>query len=595
MNPIVCSFYTEDEYYGAHAEKLRARLDKLGIEHEIRAVKAEPGQDWADICRQKIPFLAEVCAANPGRRVFWIDVDCIVTDLPDWVANSSADLVGFQRGFASPLSIGYERRTRFWEPCFFGISPSPRGRRFIEDAAALERKSQLKATDDYFFEEAWRANAAGMSFQIIPSTAVVGDSAVAIGENQPFFSFGSSGKVAEFKGRVVQHTPVGGGARVSWRSKVQRRMLRLAKRVEGALPQRLSRSLRRMSDSSGLTGQLTGATSHDVHAVSPERKAAISGMITVAQRGDLVKLAERRAAFESTGIVSDRDKATIRAAEGFAHYATTGEGDPLPLAWWPRPFPGNFGDWLSPMIVNHVSGRPLKFVSPTGSATSAHMVGLGSIGRFVKKSSTVVGTGVSTLDVELVPNANWVSVRGPLTAQALRDSGGPAVDRFGDPGVLLRRVVPLTRGKTNGRTALVRHYTHVPVPVSLPDEWDELSVYAGHPDDVKALLATLIQYDRVVTSAMHIMITCHSYGIPCALVTFEGREDAVHGSGMKYEDYALGAGIQGLRGPHVVGADLSAAQLDDVTLDITLSDELLDDVTAALHEGAALNLDRLAR
>src|SRR5690554_6023352 len=380
MNPIVCSFYTEDEYYGAHAKKLRARLDKLGIEHDIRPVTPEPGQDWADICRRKIPFLAHVCAANPGRRVFWIDVDCILTELPEWVENSSADLVGFQRGFSSPLSIGYERRTRFWEPCFFGISPSPRGRRFIEDAAALERTSELKATDDYFFEEAWRANAAAMTFQIIPSTAVEGDSAVAIGEYQPFFSFGSSGKVAEFKGRVVQHTAVGGNARVPWTVRVRRRVLVLAKRVERALPQRLSRSLRRMSDSSGLTGRLTQANEHGLQAVSPERKAAIGGVITVAQRGELVKLAERRSAFESTGIVTDRDKATIRAAEAFAHYATTGEGDPLPLAWWPRPFPGNFGDWLSPMIVSHVSGRPLKFVSPTGATTAPHLVDRKSVG-----------------------------------------------------------------------------------------------------------------------------------------------------------------------------------------------------------------------
>ena len=34
----------------------------------------------------------------------------------------------------------------------------------------------------------------------------------------------------------------------------------------------------------------------------------------------------------------------------------------------------------------------------------------------------------------------------------------------------------------------------------------------------------------MITSAMHVMIACQSYGIPCGLVTFEGHEDHVHGT-----------------------------------------------------------------
>ncbi|MFN3865670.1 MAG: hypothetical protein ACK4MD_03035, partial [Demequina sp.] len=116
-DPIVCSFHTADAHYSTHAERLRRNLDRLGIEHEVREIVKEPGQDWADICRRKVAFLAHMCETYPDRPVFWIDVDCALLDLPTWVANFSADLIGFQRGFASPLSIGYERRTRFWEPC----------------------------------------------------------------------------------------------------------------------------------------------------------------------------------------------------------------------------------------------------------------------------------------------------------------------------------------------------------------------------------------------------------------------------------------------------------------------------------------------
>ncbi|MFN3866496.1 MAG: hypothetical protein ACK4MD_07250, partial [Demequina sp.] len=164
-------------------------------------------------------------------------------------------------------------------------------------------------------------------------------------------------------------------------------------------------------------------------------------------------------------------------------------------------------------------------------------------------------------------------------------------ERFGDPGILIRRALPLSRGQTNGRTALVRHHTHMPLPLDLADDVDELSVLASHPDDIAALVTALLGYDRVVTSAMHVMIVCHSYGIPCALVTFEGMEDSVHGSGIKYEDYALGVGITGLRGPRVVSLDLPRAALDDATFEITLPESLLDDVQCALAEAS----DRLTQ
>ncbi|WP_084105112.1 polysaccharide pyruvyl transferase family protein [Demequina sp. NBRC 110056] len=589
--PIVCSFHTPDDYYREHGERLRRSLDRLGVEHEIREIAKAPGQDWADICRKKIAFLAEVCEANPGRRVFWIDVDCNLLSLPDWVRDFSADLLGFQRGFGSPLTIGYDRRTRFWEPCFFGISPSPQGRKFIADAARLERVATVKATDDYFFEEAWRANAAQMSFQVIPSTSVVSRQDVGASGARPFFSFGSSGNVAAFKGKVVQHDRAGEARRGSLTTRVRRAGLASAKRAERALPEGAKRSLRRAADSMGLTALLTGGAFGgqvgDAGATSPARQALVSSMIARAQRGEVEAFGEARAALEGKAVPTHKEQAAIEAAESFLHHATRGAGAPLPLAWWPRPFPGNFGDWLSPLIVGHASGRPVTFQPPTSKKPTPHLVGLGSIGRFVERTSTVVGTGVSSLEVELAARASWVSVRGPLTAQALRASGGPDVERFGDPGVLLRRAVPLERGETNGRVALVRHYTHLPLPVELPDGMDEVSLLVSHPHRIEALLAQLVRYDRVVTSAMHVMIACHSYGIPCALVTFEGLEDAVHGSGIKYEDYALGVGIHGLRDPHVIGTDLTRLDLDPLTLEVRLSDAVLDDAAAAIRDGVA--------
>jgi hypothetical protein len=276
---VICSFYTGDDYYRSSADALRSDLDRLGVPSVLEEIEKPDGTDWADICRKKIPFLARVCESHPNDRVFWIDVDCRLLDIPDYVRNSTADLLGFQRGFGSPLTIGYGRRTRFWEPTFLGINSTPGGRDFIAEAARREASSETKATDDYFFEEAWRAKADNLTFQILPSPAIVGRG-TPDGTVSPFFVFGSSGNVSEFKGKVAQHGAAHASGRPTMRSlagDARRTMLRGAKRVHGWLPERASGTLRRVADRSGVTHLLTGgAESHSSGSGSSAHRSGLS-------------------------------------------------------------------------------------------------------------------------------------------------------------------------------------------------------------------------------------------------------------------------------------------------------------------------------
>src|SRR3712207_4500035 len=171
---IVNSFHPGEVCCRRHGEELKKSLSDLGVTYVVEEIVKKPGQDWADLCRQKVPFLKRICDENPDSKVFWIDVDCRLISLPDFVRDSTADIIGFQRGFSNPRTIGYHKRGRFWEPCFWGVDTTPEARRMITDAARLEAASDIKATDDYFFEEGWRANATELTFQIIPSTCVVG-------------------------------------------------------------------------------------------------------------------------------------------------------------------------------------------------------------------------------------------------------------------------------------------------------------------------------------------------------------------------------------------------------------------------------------
>ena len=149
---------------------------------------------------------------------------------------------------------------------------------------------------------------------------------------------------------------------------------------------------------------------------------------------------------------------------------------------------------------------------------------------------------------------------------------------------------PIERGATNGRIALVRHHSHRDAPIDLPDHVDELSVLLSRGADIEAFLRALAQYDAVLTSAMHVMTACQSYGIPCGLVTFREFEDSVHGSGIKYEDYARGAGVEVVN-PQVVGLDLRRWDLVGPVRDIRVSEEVKDQVEKHMRVGVAHVLD----
>jgi hypothetical protein len=120
--------------------------------------------------------------------------------------------------------------------------------------------------------------------------------------------------------------------------------------------------------------------------------------------------------------------------------------------------------------------------------------------------------------------------------------------------------------------------------VKLPKNFDELSVQISHPNDVVDFIKKLHEYDSVVTSAMHVLITCQSYGIPCALVVFKGFEDYVHGDGIKYIDYALGAGVKEVS-PTPINPKLDINEIRPITYQIKVSELKISEVEMSIEEG----------
>lgn len=198
------SFYTNDEYYQDKAQGLKKVLENLQIPHRIDHLIVDHNRtNWAKICRKKISFINKICQDYPDKKIFWIDIDCSINTIPTYITNFSADIIGFYRGFETPLKMGYHLKSRFWEPCFLGFNTSHQARDFINLAAELEHNSSFLATDDYFFEEAWRISCKKLNFQIISSTEKITTDI-----DTGFFVTGSSGHVSEYSEKVARHTPI---------------------------------------------------------------------------------------------------------------------------------------------------------------------------------------------------------------------------------------------------------------------------------------------------------------------------------------------------------------------------------------------------
>lgn len=588
---IVCSFFTNDPYYSDHAEKLGLTLDELGLESVIQMIEKKPNEEWPDICRKKIPFLKSVCDDYPQHYVFWIDVDCRLISLPSIVAGSSADLIGFQRGFGSPMQIGYHQKSRFWEPCFFGISPSERGRAFINQAALLEQSMDIKATDDYFFEESWRRTNKDLSFQIISSSE-----RWSMTNPAGFFKFGASGNVSEFKDKVEQHSTLWSKPKVGIFGRLLRKSYRKILAIERKLPRKarlfIHKSVRRtgllelrrrqIEARSRSLGSINSAPTVARKRTASEWRKLQGWMLSAAFNGDREKFEIYSEKILSESAFPERFS-IVEAGNSFLDWRTNGTGREIKLSWWSKPFPGNFGDWLSPYLISQATSRPVVYRSPTSANKSqVHLVGLGSIAKFANEHSIVVGTGVSSSDQIVNPNATFISVRGPITAKAIADLGGPAIESHGDPGLLMRRLyLPGGETKTDN-VVFVRHFVHRGLDIEVPEHWVEPDVRRSSRNSINELIDLMWSSKGVVTSAMHVFIICQSYGIPCRLVTFRNFEDLVHGSGEKYLDYYLGSDQSGAFSPTVIGLDLRRSSIENELPEIRISDEVLDRIEKAL-------------
>jgi pyruvyltransferase len=225
---------------------------------------------------------------------------------------------------------------------------------------------------------------------------------------------------------------------------------------------------------------------------------------------------------------------------------------PIKLYWWrgdgeANPARRNFGDYLSPLLVEMVARRPVVYAP----VREADLIGVGTILAKSRKARNIIGwprrlhvwgSGAGSSEDRLPPRHHYHAVRGGLTQACVEESCGPVAGLAkGDPGLLAAEYWSgRPRPPRKYRLGVIPHFVDQASPfvrklLELPDS-HLIDVFLP-PDDV---LREIQMCDHVVSSSLHGLIVSDAFRIPNRrmILSEQVRFD------MKYDDYYSAFGLR---------------------------------------------------
>jgi pyruvyltransferase len=202
-----------------------------------------------------------------------------------------------------------------------------------------------------------------------------------------------------------------------------------------------------------------------------------------------------------------------------------------------RKFP-NAGDQFSESVARHFFSFPVS-VCEDEVLQNDNLLLLGSILNWSDSFSHVCGTGLIAPGVRLNFSPKSINcVRGPLTLEALKNQGIEAPALFGDPGILVPEIFPLSQ-KTMFPVGIIPHYVDRSAP------WIKDCEERGIPvidvfSPLEIFFEKLQQCEIILSSSLHGLIFAHAYGKRALWIELS---DKVIGNGFKFYDYYLSMGV----------------------------------------------------
>jgi len=202
----------------------------------------------------------------------------------------------------------------------------------------------------------------------------------------------------------------------------------------------------------------------------------------------------------------------------------------LHVFWCKMPRPGNFGDILSPLILNHY-GYDVKYAGQE----SADYFCVGSIAKLASENQTVLGSGIMSRTNKINPHAIWKWVRGPITRDFVVSQGGNRPEIIGDPALLLPRLIP-PKEKKEHKIGIIPHYVDYDYIKELYPKklYPQYKIINLLNNDLDKVVKQITDCEKIISSSLHGIIAAHAYGIPAAWAKFS---DKLAGDGVKFYDH----------------------------------------------------------
>lgn len=208
-------------------------------------------------------------------------------------------------------------------------------------------------------------------------------------------------------------------------------------------------------------------------------------------------------------------------------------------AWWPKtPLPGNFGDIMTPPIVEQLFGyKCVRIDKPFKTPT---LFGAGSIVSLAEENTVVWGSGLMDAAGRPCPDATYLAVRGPRTYEILAGKGIECPPIFGDPVLLTPLLYDGKEIKKKYQYGVFAHYV---------DQKKVSGWYSGVPGvkminpingNPMAVVREVLECEKIISSSLHGVIIAHAYDIPAVWVK---HSNGLSGDSIKFHDYYDSVGL----------------------------------------------------
>jgi pyruvyltransferase len=192
---------------------------------------------------------------------------------------------------------------------------------------------------------------------------------------------------------------------------------------------------------------------------------------------------------------------------------------PLKLYWWREsPAQRNFGDELSPLIVEALLGNKVVWCRE-----SPKLLAVGSILIRAGDDDVVWGSGCFTAeDFISAKQLTILAVRGPLTREVLLKRGMACPANYGDPACLITKLFPRQQTTAHYEIGILPHWCDREIVQERFGGLDNIRIIDPFSPPAQ-VIAELTNCRILLSSSLHGLIAADAYGIPARYVRFRNQ------------------------------------------------------------------------